>query len=94
MNNLSVTLLPDSFCDLLLCSGVIFKMICSGTLVRDHNLEQHMCSSKLVTLGIEVSRTKSNFALLKWEAKVTTRKDREAAKKTKDINPLWVFFCV
>ena len=91
MNNLSMTLLPASFCDLLLCSGVIFKMIWSGTLVRDHNLRQHVCSPKLVTLGIKVNRTNQILLLLKWEAKVTTRKDLQAAKKTKDINPLWGF---
>lgn len=54
---------------LLLCSGVMFKMIWYGTLVRDHNLEQLMCSSKLVILGIKVNRTKSNFAFVERGSK-------------------------
>ena len=68
------TLFPASFCDLLLWRGVIFKMIWSRTLVRDQNLEQHMCSSKLVTLGVKVNRSKSNSSFDKMGSKSDNEK--------------------
>ena len=71
-----MTLLPATFCDLLLCRGVIFKMIWSGTLVRDHNLRQHVCYPKLVTLGIKVNRTKSNFAFVEMGSKSDEKRSR------------------
>lgn len=42
MTKFWITLLPASSCDLLLCSGVMFKMIWSGALVRDHNLRPQL----------------------------------------------------
>ena len=57
-------------------------MIWSGTLVRDQNLEQHMCSSKLVTLGIDVNRTKSNFAFVE----MVSRSDNEKRSRGSEEN--------